>query len=88
MVNIWENIYYKETILNTLKFYKRCSKKPPPQPLLLPPTQDVKAESDVTDSVVKGDEINRYAIVVSKLVKSYDHFEAVRGISFSVKRGK
>lgn len=45
-------------------------------------------EREHTDSVVKSNQVNNYAIVVSKLTKKFYDFFAVRGISFTVKRGK
>lgn len=51
-------------------------------------TDDVRQEKDLTDAVVKENSIDNYAIVVSNLRKSYDRLEAVRNISFTVKRGE
>lgn len=49
---------------------------------------DVRQEADLTDSVVKDNSIDNYAIVVSNLKKSFDEFEAVRNVSLTVKRGE
>lgn len=87
LVAVWEDIYRKQWLIGLFTFYKRCRRSKPPARELLTPNEDVREEKDLTDSVVTENNIENYAIVVSNLKKRYDQFEAVRGISFTVKRG-
>lgn len=87
LVFIWEDIYRKQWLCGLFTFYKRCRRSKPPPRGLLTPNEDVREEKDLTDSVVKENNIDNYAIVVSKLQKRYDQLVAVQDVSFTVKRG-
>lgn len=87
LVAVWEDIYRKQWLIGLFTFYKRCRRSKPSASQPLIPNEDVREEKDLTDSVVKENNIENYAIVVSKLQKRYDQFQAVRDISFTVKRG-
>lgn len=68
-------------------FKRICGTKLPLQPRRFTLTQDVQTENDITDNVIREQHVNNYAIVTSNLEKSYLSFEAVRGVSFAIKRG-
>lgn len=90
MTIVWENIYLKEKFLKIflLQKYIICGKKLPPQPERFTLSADVQTETDTTDYVIKQRHINDYAIVLSDLEKHFSQkFEAVRGVSFTIKRG-
>lgn len=49
---------------------------------------DVHAERIFTERVLKNKKtIDQYALVVSKLKKSYGHFKAVKNLNFTVNKG-
>lgn len=84
-----EHIYRRDRLEWLVALYKRlpCFRKTTSAIHTVDATVEVTKESDHTDSVVQSNQVENYAIVVSKLSKRFQEFEAVRDISFTVKRG-
>lgn len=84
-----EHIYVRDLLVRfVLFFYKLIRRKSTATTIQVDATDEVSRESDHTDSVVQSNQVENYAIVVSKLTKKFDKFVAVRDVSFTVKRGK
>lgn len=88
LVNIMEHIYRRDRLDWLIRLCRLpCFRKKTEENKTVEATADVTKESDHTDSVVKSNQVENYAIVVSKLTKRFGKFEAVRDVSFTVKRG-
>lgn len=84
-----EHIYRRDRLEWVIRLYKRLPffRQKTATISQVDATAEVSKESDYTDSVVQSNQVENYAIVVSKLTKRFEAFEAVRDISFTVKRG-
>lgn len=94
---IVENSYYMEKYGNFCNKLQLCncrkknkSKDPEDIPLSDQNTidPDVNRENLTVDDIVQNRKESDHAMVVSKLEKEYDSIKAVKGVSFTIKRGE
>lgn len=100
VILIWENIAYRELLLNAfqriknLLHRKRQHNQSQQQQRTRPTYErsesriDVWKEKDNTDTVIRDNKMNDYAMVVSRLEKKFaNNFYAVRGLDYTVRKG-
>ena len=65
----------------------QCCKKPVPPPADIETDDDVEAEKEVALAHGADQQQQDHALVVQNMAKKFGDFEAVRGLSFTVKQG-